>query len=527
MLKKLRNIFSSSQGNEQDDALHALLYEMKLQAKTGDITRRVDVPQESELYTVAEHYNSVLDTLEYANMDLESKVIERTNKLKKAIETAEAANYVLETKNKLIQLLHDVTVTVNEADTEEDALQICLNLICDFTSWPLGHVFYYDKKDEKLHSSRIWHINDRDKYMDFIELTESTSFASGEGLPGRVLQAGKPFWITDIHENKNYLRSRAVGNSALRGNIGFPIFSGGKTTYIMEFFALGDYHPDKARLNTMSNICSQLGRAIERFRAEKKLIKARQEAERANMAKSEFLANMSHELRTPLHSIISFSKMGAQAIDDWTKEEQMENLTLIQQSGDRLLAVLNGILDLSKLESGIMEFDMEENDLKTIVEDTIKQLSSLTQEKNITIDVTDKEFPTIAEFDRQKITQVVWNLLSNAIKFTPEDRKISVIFGNFPLEQNVDALSLSIIDEGVGIPDNELDAIFDKFIQSSQTKTGAGGTGLGLAICKEIIEAHHGRIWAENNTNTGAKLTFSIPVKYVEDSNPITQGGVL
>ena len=254
------------------------------------------------------------------------------------------------------------------------------------------------------------------------------------------------------------------------------------------------------------------------------LLKAKEVAEQANQAKSEFLANMSHELRTPMHAILSFSAMGENKINTAKKEKLQSYFSRIRQSGDRLLALLNDLLDLSKMEAGHMDFEMAEHNLKNVVDISVAELDELFQKKSLALEVVDTNANTVACFDNNKILQVIRNLLSNAIKFTPEGKKIQIFFDETTLQtgrrhsdkERVPAASVTVSDEGVGIPEGEEDAVFDKFIQSSKTRTGAGGTGLGLAICKEIIDGHNGRIWAENTPEGGAAFTFTIPYEVVE-----------
>ncbi len=239
------------------------------------------------------------------------------------------------------------------------------------------------------------------------------------------------------------------------------------------------------------------------------LIKAKEEAEKANRLKSEFLANMSHELRTPMHAIINFSRHGIERIDKWDKEKQVQNLSTIKSSGERLSRLLNDLLDLSKLESGATSYEIKPHKLIPLIDMVVTEVGILANDKKLNIIKPNLDYDSIiAEFDRGKIHQVLVNLLSNSIKFTPEGKNITI-----KCETREDCIKVSISDEGVGIPENELTAVFDKFIQSSKTKTGSGGTGLGLAICKEIIEAHKGKIWAENNPESGATFIFIIPSK--------------
>ncbi len=257
-------------------------------------------------------------------------------------------------------------------------------------------------------------------------------------------------------------------------------------------------------------------RVIERTQ---QLEDARQAAEAANQAKTAFLTNMSHELRTPMHVVLSYSGFGIEEIKSAEREELLEYFTRINDSGARLLLLLNNILDLAKLESGKMVFDMRRSDLRQPVNTVLTELSNLLEGKSIRVIAVEPEEPPIAEFDMGKIIQVIYNLVSNAIKFTPENGTITISYkkGQLPScnyeDDMVEAISLSIKDNGIGVPENEFEAVFDKFIQSSKTHTGAGGTGLGLAISKEIILEHNGKIWCENNETKGACFTFMLPVQ--------------
>ena len=235
--------------------------------------------------------------------------------------------------------------------------------------------------------------------------------------------------------------------------------------------------------------------------------KAEQKSEAANLAKSTFLANISHELRTPMHAILSFSAMGEEKIDSVPNEKIKSYLSLIRQSGQRLMVLLNDLLDLSKLEAGQMDFFKEQYDFGKVVELALTELTVLADNKKIDLSVTPPAINVEGYFDSDKLLQVIRNLISNAIKFTPEGKSISLIYAQIDSD-----LTFTITDQGVGIPENELDSVFNKFVQSSKIAAGSGGTGLGLAICKEIIEGHGGTIVARNNSQGGAEFTFVIPL---------------
>ena len=261
------------------------------------------------------------------------------------------------------------------------------------------------------------------------------------------------------------------------------------------------------------------------------LARAKDTAEAANQAKSEFLANMSHELRTPMHAILGFAKFGLKRSQRLTPQEHIEHLNEIRESAERLLGLINNLLDLSRLETGRVDYRLALNPIRQLVCTIGKEVQPLLNQRQITLEVRDSASLPEVECDEEKIGRVVHNLLANAIKFTKPQSMITVTCtllspdgdaASHPHKRGAELYSavesgdyvcVSVSDQGEGIPEEELEAVFDRFVQSSKTKTGAGGTGLGLAICREIIDAHHGRIWAQNNPTGGANISFILPVR--------------
>ncbi len=255
------------------------------------------------------------------------------------------------------------------------------------------------------------------------------------------------------------------------------------------------------------------------------LVNARIEAERANQAKSLFLANMSHELRTPMHAILSFAKLGVEKTngrDDPQLIKLHQFFDRIMQSGERLLRLLNDLLDLSKLESGKMVLHVQPHFLRTLVEAACSEMAILAEQKQINFDIADIRADLMLECDAQRIDQVLHNLIANAIRFSPAcgTIRISADPTTLPGRRVGDAgrpgIMIRLEDEGIGIPGDELESIFDMFVQSSKTDTKAGGTGLGLSICREIIEMHGGTIHAKNNAERGASFILTLPLVHSE-----------
>jgi PAS domain S-box-containing protein len=246
----------------------------------------------------------------------------------------------------------------------------------------------------------------------------------------------------------------------------------------------------------------------QRKRAEESLAAACREAEAANEAKNAFLANMSHELRTPLHGILSFAAFGLKRVDTASAKELREYFELIQQSGETLLNLVSDLLDLSRLETGRMEIRRECVDLRAIVPRAVNEFRSMASDRRLDIEYVESEGNMSLSADQTRIAQVIRNLLGNAIQFSPDGGRIEIA-----VARRDSFVVVTVRDHGIGIPKQELEAVFDKFIQSSKTRSGAGGTGLGLAICREIVAAHGGRIWAEAPDDGGARLVVELPVE--------------
>lgn len=241
-------------------------------------------------------------------------------------------------------------------------------------------------------------------------------------------------------------------------------------------------------------------------------VKQQQRAEKADAIKSEFLANMSHELRTPMHGILSFASFGLKKFSDAPREKLGDYFAHIDISARRMILLLNDLLDLAKLESGKMNISYASYNLEKTINDCIYEQQARLTERNINVDYNYAVKNANAEFDAVRIAQVVTNLLSNAIKFSPVGGMIHIKLEHAKMPNNgTNGFLFSMRDEGEGIPEDQLEAVFDKFIQSGMPHSNMKGTGLGLAISKEIIENHGGRIWAEQALEGGACLSFIIP----------------
>jgi signal transduction histidine kinase/DNA-binding response OmpR family regulator len=247
---------------------------------------------------------------------------------------------------------------------------------------------------------------------------------------------------------------------------------------------------------------------------------ANQRLQELDQLKSDFLSTVSHELRTPLTSVLGFARIIARRYEESLlphldqsqarvrrdAQRITENLQIIIDEGERLTRLINEVLDLAKIESGKMEWQMQEVSLHEVVQRAVNATSSLARDKSLDVQVVSHTQAGQVYGDADRLTQVVTNLLGNAIKFTNEGSVTCV------LERHADDITVKVKDTGVGIAPEDLDKVFEKFRQVGGTLTDKPtGTGLGLPICKEIIEHHGGRIWVESAPGISSTFSFTLP----------------
>ena len=241
--------------------------------------------------------------------------------------------------------------------------------------------------------------------------------------------------------------------------------------------------------------------------AEMALKTAKKEADEANSLKSEFLANMSHEIRTPMNSIIGFSGILQRKITD---DKHKSYIDIIVQNGNVLLALINDILDLSKIEAGYIELQKKPTNLKDLFKEIALSFSEISEKKHIPFILDfDKNVPITILVDETRTRQVILNLVSNAFKFTDEG-SVSIIVKAKHSSKKID-LIIDVIDTGIGIPENQINVIFDSFRQvEGQSTRKFGGTGLGLSITKRLVELMNGSISVKSTVKQGSEFTVQL-----------------
>jgi signal transduction histidine kinase len=244
-------------------------------------------------------------------------------------------------------------------------------------------------------------------------------------------------------------------------------------------------------------------RETSRIEAERRML------EIVSQHKSEFLANMSHELRTPLNAVIGFSEVLAERMFGDLNPKQQEYVQDILTSGRHLLALINDILDLSKVEAGRMELELAPFDLRAALENSLLLVRERAQRHGLVLELDVDDGVSMVVADERRFRQIMLNLLSNAVKFTPDGGQIRV---SAVLREGF--VEVAVSDTGMGIPKEDQGLIFEEFRQARGESAGKReGTGLGLTLTKRLVETHGGRIWVTSEPGRGSAFTFTLPAK--------------
>ncbi len=304
----------------------------------------------------------------------------------------------------------------------------------------------------------------------------------------------KPDTVTLINTNFFFVSANIIGMFA---------------AYSIEYYARRNFYLNK-ELDKEKLVVVEMNKNLEKTVEERtrQLLQAKEKAEESDRLKSAFLANMSHEIRTPMNGILGFSELLKEP--DLSSEEQQEYLSLIEKSGVRMLNIINDIVDISKIEAGLVQTNLTQLSINEVFHFISKFFANEVEQKGLVLQITNQlhDEEALITTDREKVYAILTNLVKNAIKFTAKGKiEIGCIKKN-------DCLEFFVSDTGIGIPQHRQSAIFDRFVQSDLAdKMAYQGAGLGLSIAKAYVEMLGGNIWVESAEGVGSTFRFTLPVK--------------
>ncbi len=467
----------------------------------GELDHRIEVATGDELQALAARFNEMADALRASYAGLERKVAERTAELTRALERQRASAEVLG------------AISGSVASTEpvfEAILHACQHLF-------EGHLVGLNRvrADGRI-ELEAYHGPNEAQMRALYPLPQDASSGSGRCIAeGRALQ----FADTDDAGRVPAAVARGAAIIGFRSIAFAPLVAEGVPIGTLWVGRREPVAFDDQQMALLRSFADQAVIAIQNARLFHELDDKTRQLEAANRHKSEFLANMSHELRTPLNAIIGFSEVLTEQIFGALNDKQMEYLRDIHSSGQHLLALINDVLDLSKIEAGRMELELSCFDLGLLLEHSATLVRERAQRHGLALalDIGDGLGEWVG--DARKIKQTVVNLLANAVKFTPNGGRIEVQARRL---NGADGLpgtwaSIAVRDTGIGIAPQDQARVFEEFRQASgDVLHKAEGTGLGLALVKRFVELHGGRVALDSTPDAGSTFTVTLPQHELE-----------
>ena len=419
--------------------------------------------------------------LEELNRDLETKVNERTDELRKA--------------NERLSLIHQVTNAVNSSlDFQRifEAVVEGTRRLVDFDQASIARI-------ADPHTATVFAMSGTAE-----EQRGGKKIALTASRVSEVVERRAPA-VFDVPLGRS--GEDTLSMSAIRREVILPLAVGDQ---VIGTFNLGSRRNDAfsaADIEVLSQIAAELGVALLQAEAYEREHEAAQKLKELSDLKSDFVSKVSHELRTPLTSIMGAADNLLDGIAGPLDERPRTYLLRVKENSDRLLRLINELLDLAKIESGKEEIRTARFQLDALIRDTLETLKPLAEEHGVRLAALDLS-PVAVHADRDKISRVLMNLVHNGIKFTPSGGHVEI-----HARDTDGSVRLEVCDSGVGIPATEIDRIFDKFHQVRRAPGRSGaGSGLGLAISRQLIEMHGGKLTVRSDPGHGSVFTVVLPL---------------
>jgi len=557
-------------GYDRDEVIGLTTIELNLWADPGERERFMELLRKESLV-----------------LDMEANFRTKIGEIRTGLISGEI--FYLQDRPHLISIIHDITdrkqaeAKIQQRSNELESINTILSTITtrldlqsildqslqsalDLTGLEGGTLCLVDRVKEGLTLASANKVS-----SEMVRELSAGTIKFKDCLCSDAAQTGNPFILWDKASEGKYSTLEAVCNEGIRFHAAFPLMIKGQAIGVLCIFAHSEIKPSERNLRLVQGICGPIALAIEnaqlydkvkqhaatlekrvdarttelnerleeverlnRFlakllkdlqHANKELEKARSEAEAADRVKSAFLSTMSHELRTPLNSIIGFTGIMLQGLSGPLNDEQIKQLSMVQNSGRHLLNLINDVLDISKIEAGQLEILAQPFSMRQAVESAVQVVAPLIGKKAQALFLEIAPSVDRVVSDQRRVEQVLLNLLTNAVKFTPDGGEIrltaKLVPGSEPLKEGMgrhaskNFIEISVSDNGIGINPQDLDKLFQPFRQLDTGLTRQyEGSGLGLSICKRLVEILGGEILAESNgQGKGSRFMFILPLE--------------
>ena len=466
----------------------AVLQEGAQRIGAGDLEQKIEIHTGDELEALANQFNRMTGKLRESYAGLEHKVEERTHELKNSLDQQTAIS----------EILRVISSSPTDVRPVLDAIAERAVQLCDASAASI-----YLTEGDKLRQ-----VVSQGLLADQVSLVETLPI-NRESTTGRAIVDRETIHVHDMLSEAaeyplGYELSTRFGHRTI---LVTPLYREGQPFGAI-LIRRQEVRPFSDReIGLLRTFGDQAAIALENVRLFREIEDKSRQLEVANKHKSEFLANMSHELRTPLNAIIGFSEVLLEKMFGEINAKQQDYLSDIHSSGRHLLALINDILDLSKIEAGRMELEPSDFDVPTALQNAMTLVRERAQRHGIALSLDIDRAVRELRADERKFKQILVNLLSNAVKFTPDGGQVAL---RARLVER--GLEVSVSDTGIGIAPEDQEKVFEEFRQvGGDYKTKQEGTGLGLALARRFVELHGGVISVQSELGKGATFTFTIP----------------
>ncbi len=465
------------------------LTETAVKVRDGDLSVQAPVETSDEIGTLARVFNSMTVQLRELIESLEDRVRDRTQRLETVATMGEQLNSIL-TLDELLQEL------VNQTQEKFGYYQVQVYL-------------------ESAHYLILTSSSGAANTEKMVVKGHQIPTNAASSLVAKAARTADIVWVENVHNTEAWLANPLLPDTA--SEMAVPIILEGTVVGVLDVQSEQVASFDDADANLFRFLANQVSVAIHNAKLFTEINVARQDAETASNLKTQFLSNMSHELRTPLNAIINMTGFVVDGVMGDVNEDQAEALNKAVDSGQHLLSLINDVLDLTKIEAGMMNIIFEDVDVDAILNSIMSSGKGLVKNKPIDLQANfpDEGLPHVLG-DRRRIRQILLNVVSNAVKYTIEGE---IIVSAKAQGANI---HVTVQDTGVGIAEEDYDWVFQTFTQARNSLDNVVSTGLGLPISKQLVEMHGGEIWFESEVGEGSIFHVLLPL-----SPPITDNIVV
>ncbi len=470
-------------------------------ALTGETTRFESYLEANQRWYDCVSYQNKPDCFVAAFLEI-TKRKKAEIKFQEITENLIQKNAEIEFNNERLQSL--LSISQYASNSIRELLDFALGEAIKLTNSKIGYIYYYNENSKQF-TLNTW---SKGVMEECNVMNPKTVYDLDKtGCWGEAVRQRKPVVINDYQAENPIIKGTPHGHVQLEKFLTIPVSIDNEIVAVCGVANKAtDY--DSSDIRQLTLLMDSVWKISERMALIKELTSAKEKAEESDRLKSSFLANMSHEIRTPMNGILGFTELLLEP--DLSSEEKEQYINIVNQSGQRMLNTVNDIIEISKIEAGIVTVDLKEVDVQARLDELIRFFNPEVTKKGLTITLKNQlpKTDTVISTDINKLDSILTNLIKNAIKFTGS--------GEIQLgwRQKAHFIEFHIKDTGIGIPKHRQEAIFNRFIQADLANSRVfEGSGLGLAIAKAHVEILGGKIWLESEEGLGSIFYFTLPLK--------------